>query len=36
VELLTGCGFNQINVYGNLEGIPYDHKAQRLVVVGWK
>ena len=35
-ELLTGCGFNQINVYGNLEGIPYDHKAQRLVVVGWK
>jgi SAM-dependent methyltransferase len=36
VALLTGCGFSQVNVYGSLDGIPYDHKAQRLIVVGRK
>ena len=36
VALLTGCGFGQVDIYGNLDGGPYDHKAQRLIVVGHK
>ena len=35
-ELLIGCGFTIKNVYGNLEGGPYDHKATRMVVVAQK
>ena len=34
--LLAGRGFGDIRVYGSLEGIPYDHAAQRLVVIGRK
>jgi len=34
--LLTGCGFKQVDIYGNFDGDPYDHKARRLVVVGHK
>ncbi len=36
VSLLTGCGFNNINIYGNLAGSPYDHKASRLIAVARK
>ena len=36
VTLLTGCGFSRVDIYGNLDGNPYDHKAQRLIVVGHK
>jgi len=36
VALLTECGFSQVDIYGNLDGSPYDHKAQRLIVVGYK
>lgn len=36
VTLLTGCGFSQVDLYGNLDGSPYDHKAQRLIAVGCK
>lgn len=36
ITLLTGCGFRQVDVYGDLEGSPYDHTARRLVVVGRK
>jgi SAM-dependent methyltransferase len=35
-KLLTECGFAQTEVYGNLGGAPYDHEAQRLVVVAHK
>ncbi|MFC2014869.1 class I SAM-dependent methyltransferase [Chloroflexota bacterium] len=34
--LLTGCGFSRVDIYGNLDGEPYDHKAQRLIAVGHK
>lgn len=34
--LLTGGGFSRADIYGSLEGIPYDHKAQRLIAVGRK
>ncbi len=34
--LLTGCGFQDVGVYGDLEGNPYDDKAKRLVVVACK
>lgn len=35
-NLLKDCGFRKVDVYGNLEGVPYDHKARRLVVVASK
>ena len=34
--LFTGCGFKPVNVYGNFQGSPYDHKAQTMVTVGRK
>ena len=36
MALLTGCGFSRADAFGSLDGIPYDHKAQRLIVVGHK
>jgi len=30
--LLRDCGFSQAEVYGDLEGNPYDHTAKRLVI----
>ncbi len=35
-SLLKECGFRSVNVYGNFEGEPYDHKALRLVVLAKK
>lgn len=35
-NLLYKAGFNQVEVYGSLDGAPYDHQAQRLVVVATK
>ena len=35
-ELLKGCGFGQVNVYGDLSGLPYDLAAKRLVLVAHK
>lgn len=35
-NLLKECGFKKVEVYGNLEGAPYDHKAERLLIVGEK
>lgn len=32
-SLLKQCGFSEVKVYGSLEGIEYDHRAKRLVVV---
>jgi SAM-dependent methyltransferase len=34
--LLNDCGFNAIEVYGDLMGAPYDHTAKRLVLVARK
>jgi len=34
--LLANVGFERTQVYGSLAGSPYDHRAERLVVVGWK
>jgi SAM-dependent methyltransferase len=34
--LLSDCGFVNVQVYGDLEGIDYDQEAKRLVVVGTK
>jgi SAM-dependent methyltransferase len=34
--LLRDCGFQDVHTYGNLAGAPYDHQAERLVVVGHK
>jgi SAM-dependent methyltransferase len=33
-ELMEGVGFVDVRVYGSLGGIPFDQKAERLVVVG--
>ncbi len=35
-SLLKQGGFADVNVYGSLEGIDYDHKAKRLVVAAHK
>ena len=34
--LLSDCGFKNVQVYGDLEGIDYDLDAKRLVVIGTK
>jgi SAM-dependent methyltransferase len=34
--LLRDCGFQEVRTYGNLAGAPYDHQAERLVVVAHK
>ena len=34
--LLNECGFNRIDVYGDLTGKPYDHTAKRLILVAHK
>ena len=34
--LLTGSGFSRADIYGNLDGAPYDHLARRLIAVGHK
>jgi SAM-dependent methyltransferase len=35
-DMLTACGFSSVDVYGDIEGAPYDHKAKRLVTVAHK
>lgn len=35
-SLLSDCGFVDVQVFGGLEGADYDHKADRLVVIGTK
>jgi SAM-dependent methyltransferase len=36
VVLLGGCGFREVQVYGGLDGTPYDQNARRLVAVARK
>jgi len=35
-SLVLDCGFASVDVYGDLSGAPYDHTAERLVVVAHK
>ncbi len=35
-SLLDECGFGNLEVYGDMEGGPYDHTAQRLLAVARK
>lgn len=35
-QLLKSCGFERVEVYGDLSGSPYDKTAQRLVLVAHK
>lgn len=35
-HLLLECGFASAEAYGNLDGAPYDHSAQRLIMVARK
>lgn len=35
-ELLSDCGFSRVDVYGGLDKSPYDHKAERLVLLAYK
>jgi SAM-dependent methyltransferase len=34
--MLRGCGFRTVDIYGHLDGAPYDHKAKRLVALACK
>jgi SAM-dependent methyltransferase len=36
IALMTDCGFSRADAYGSLDGSPYDHTAQRLIVLGRK
>jgi SAM-dependent methyltransferase len=36
VSLLKECGFTSVDVYGDIQGSPYDHTARRLVTVARK
>jgi len=36
VSLLKECGFTAVDVYGGLDGSPYDHTARRMAVVARK
>jgi len=36
VRLFTDCGFKKVDVYGNFEGSPYNHRAETMVTVGCK
>ena len=35
-SLLKTAGFSKVDIYGDLEGAPYDHQAKRLVAVARK
>jgi SAM-dependent methyltransferase len=34
--LLTATGFTQVDIYGDMEGAPYDSKAKRLIAIALK
>lgn len=35
-NLAAQAGFSGVKVYGSLEGIPYDHEANRLILFAVK
>jgi len=36
VALLTECGFSAVDLFGDLDGIPYNQNARQLIAVGYK
>lgn len=36
VALLTGCGFSRVDIFGDLEGSPYNQAARQLIAAGRK
>lgn len=36
VNLLTDCGFSKVELFGDLDGNPYDQNARHLITVGHK
>ncbi|MBN2055299.1 class I SAM-dependent methyltransferase [bacterium] len=34
IDLLSGVGFTGLTAFGSLDGLPYDHRAQRMIVTG--
>ena len=36
VALLTGCGFSSVELFGDLDGNPYNQRAKQLITVGRK
>jgi SAM-dependent methyltransferase len=36
VALLTECGFRNVDIFGDLDGNPYNQNARQLVAVGYK
>jgi SAM-dependent methyltransferase len=36
VTLLTECGFSRVDIFGDLDGNPYNQNARQLVAVGYK
>jgi SAM-dependent methyltransferase len=36
VTLLKECGFSNVDIFGDLDGNPYDQNAKQLVAVGYK
>jgi SAM-dependent methyltransferase len=36
VALLTECGFSSVDIFGDLDGNPYNQNARQLVAVGYK
>jgi SAM-dependent methyltransferase len=36
VALLTECGFSRVELFGDLDGSPYNQRAKQLITVGFK
>jgi SAM-dependent methyltransferase len=36
VALLTECGFSRVDIFGDLDGSPYNQNARQLITVGYK
>jgi SAM-dependent methyltransferase len=36
ITLLTNCGFSRVDIFGDLDGNPYNQKARHLISVGYK
>ena len=36
VNLLTDCGFSKVELFGDLDGSPYDQNARQLIAVGYR
>jgi SAM-dependent methyltransferase len=36
VNLLTDCGFRQVDIFGDLDGNPYNQNARQMITAGYK